>query len=85
MLLPETEATGAGALADMLRETIANNLFEFEGKRLRITMTFGVAEHRKGESLEACIARADAALYHGKEHGRNKVMVGSFKGLTLVS
>ena len=85
LLLPETEADGAGALADKLREAIADNLFEFEGKRLRITMTFGVAEHRKGESLEACIARADSALYHGKEHGRNKVMVGSFKGLTLVS
>ncbi|MEP1473100.1 MAG: diguanylate cyclase [Halieaceae bacterium] len=85
LLLPETEAAGAGALADKLRETIADNLFEFEGERLRITMTFGVAEHRAGESLEACIARADAALYHGKEHGRNKVMVGTFKGLTLVS
>ena len=85
LLLPETEAAGAGALAAKLRETIADNLFEFEDRRLRITMTFGVAEHRKGESLEACIARADAALYHGKEHGRNKVMVGSYKGLTLVS
>lgn len=85
LLLPETDAVGAGSLAAKLRETIADNLFEFDDKRLRITMTFGVAEHRKGESLEACIARADAALYHGKEHGRNKVMVGSYKGLTLVS
>jgi diguanylate cyclase (GGDEF)-like protein len=84
LLLPETEADGAGAVAGKLREAIADNLFEFEGKRLRITMTFGVAEHRKGESLETCIARADAALYHGKEHGRNQVMVGSLKGLTLI-
>jgi PleD family two-component response regulator len=48
-------------------------------------MTFGIAEHRKGEALEACIARADTALYTGKERGRNRVMIGKYRGLTLVS
>ena len=60
-------------------------MFEFGGQRLSITMTFGVAGYRKGESLDTCITRADAALYHGKERGRNQVMAGNCNGLTLVS
>lgn len=85
ILLPETGTDGAAVLAEKLREVIADNLFEFQGERLRITMTFGVAVHRKGETLETGIARADTALYHGKERGRNKVMIGNYKGLSLVN
>ena len=85
ILLPETDTEGAAVLGEKLREAIADNLFEFEGQRLSITMTFGVAVFRRGESLDTCIARADTALYHGKEGGRNKVMIGNYKGLSLVN
>jgi len=79
LLLPETESGGAALLAKKLRDTISDNVFDFEDRRLSITLTFGVATFRKGETLEACIARADAALYEGKAAGRNKVMVGHHK------
>lgn len=85
LLLPETDCEGAAVLAEKLREGVADNLIEFEGQRLQVTMTFGVSSFRKGESLDSCIARADQALYRGKEEGRNKVMIGSYKGLTLVT
>ena len=92
LLLPETDVEGAATLAEKLREAVADNVFEFGDERLGLTMTFGIASHRKGERLEACVAGhirpelADAAaLYHGKERGRNKVMIGNYKGLTLVS
>lgn len=84
LLLPETDAEGAAVLAEKLREAIAENVYEYQGQRLSITMTFGIAEHRKGEALETCIARADTALYTGKERGRNRVMIGRYRGLTLV-
>jgi diguanylate cyclase (GGDEF)-like protein len=77
LLLPETDSNGAALLAEKLRDTIGDNVFDFEGQRLSITLTFGVATFRKGETLEVCIARADAALYEGKAAGRNRVMVGS--------
>ena len=85
LLLPETDVDGAATLAEKLREAVADNVFEFGDERLGLTMTFGIASNRKGEKLETCVARADTALYHGKERGRNKVMIGNYKGLTLVS
>jgi diguanylate cyclase (GGDEF)-like protein len=85
MLLPETETQGAAVLADKLRRLIADSNFQFEGESVSVTMTFGVACFRKGETLDNCIARADTAMYHGKKAGRNKVMLGGYKGLTLVN
>ena len=79
-----TREYGASILAEKLREVVADNLFEFEGERLGLTMTFGLARYHKGETLDSCVARADTALYQGKEQGRNTVMIGSYKGLTLV-
>lgn len=40
---------------------------------LRPTISVGVAEHRRGESLVQLIERADAALYAAKRAGRNGV------------
>ncbi len=85
LLLPETDTQGAAVLADKLRRIIAESRFHFEGETIGTTMTFGVATFRKDESLDNCIARADTAMYHGKKAGRNKVMLGGFKGLTLVN
>ncbi|MCB1674901.1 MAG: diguanylate cyclase [Halioglobus sp.] len=85
LLLPETSLEGGAVLTEKLRATIADRQLSFEDKRLAITMTFGVASFHRGEALDACIARADAALYRGKEQGRNQVIVGSYKGLTLVN
>ncbi|MEP0203741.1 MAG: diguanylate cyclase [Halioglobus sp.] len=79
LLLPETESEGAALLAEKLRDTISDNVFDFQDRRLSITLTFGVTTFRKGETLEACIARADAALYEGKAAGRNRVIVGNQK------
>ncbi|MEM1111615.1 MAG: diguanylate cyclase [Pseudomonadota bacterium] len=84
-LLPETDAKGASVMAESLRQAVEMAGFDYDGKRLDFTMTFGIAAHRKGESLDATVHRADTALYHGKEAGRNRVMLGSYKGLTVVN
>ena len=38
---------------------------------LRVTISAGVATCVRGESVEALLARADAALYQAKKAGRN--------------
>jgi diguanylate cyclase (GGDEF)-like protein len=85
LLLPETRESGAAALAERLRSALARNIFEFEGERVNVTATFGIASHRPGEILEHCIARADAAMYRGKDRGRNCVSVASPARLKVVT
>ncbi len=85
LLLPETNEEGANALAEKLRGSIADNVFEFRGDLLQVTMTFGVAVREGEESLERCLARADKALYEGKRGGRNRVTLAGKASLRVVS
>lgn len=85
ILLPETDTEGAVALAEQLRDTVAGTPFDFRSHSLEITMTFGVSSYRRGEALDNCVARADTALTQGKKRGPNRVMIGSYRGLTLVN
>lgn len=80
LLLPETDAEGAARLAEKIRQQIAALVIDYGDASLQLTMTFGVAEYRRGESLECCISRADEALYKGKRDGRNRVVVDRCQG-----
>lgn len=74
-LLPESELKGAVVVAEKIRQS-----FEEHEKRcgevvVSITVTLGVCWYDGSCSLEETIRRADAALYKGKEKGRNRVEV----------
>ncbi|MBN7796121.1 sensor domain-containing diguanylate cyclase [Parahaliea mediterranea] len=77
LLLPETDAEGAVLLAEKIRRQIAGSTIDYGDASLQLTMTFGVAEHRRGESLDSCVSRSDEALYRGKREGRNRVVAAS--------
>lgn len=71
MLLPATPLAQALHVAEALRLRIEQTCVDTANARL--SMTFGVCELGPGESIEAAISRADAALYSGKRNGRNRV------------
>ncbi len=70
VVCPETDAAGAEILAENLRAGVEERIY---AKGERLTMSFGVAESRPGESPSRLVARADAALYRAKALGRNRV------------
>ena len=51
LLLPDTDAAGASIAANKLCEAIADNVFDYQGRRLKLTLTLGVSTYRKGHTL----------------------------------
>ena len=74
-ILPETGEEGALKVAERVRQRIETSPLAYDGKTLRITMTFGVACYDAESGFEDCVRQADAALYRGKEGGRNRVVL----------
>lgn len=77
MILPETKAEIAVEIAERLRRAIEIWKLIHQEKLwpIAITMSFGVAELNKEESLESLIDRTDKALYRAKKSGRNAVFL----------
>lgn len=57
-------------LAELLKRRIAQRRFANIGG---LTVSFGVAAFEPGDTANAVVARADAALYAAKRNGRNRV------------
>ncbi len=74
-LLPETELKDAAHVAERFRKQIENQTIFFGGYEIKVTITLGVAQFDSSQGAEKCIQLADKALYEGKEHGRNKVIL----------
>ena len=58
----------------LLRQNILEHTFVYEGTKMQITMTFGVADGAVSTHYEKVIQKADEQLYVGKNNGRNQVV-----------
>jgi diguanylate cyclase len=73
ILLPNAPLVRACTLANDAREAVKTSCFSFNGNKLAITASFGVAELRNGEDASALYYRADQALAMSARRGRNTV------------
>jgi len=79
IVLGDSNAEEAEAVAEQLRETIGGMPFVIDHLSLNVTISIGVAE-TLGYSLTTpadLIQRADAKLYEAKSNGRNQVCVAT--------
>jgi diguanylate cyclase len=77
VVLPNTVLRSALTVADHIRRAVMSKelLKRSTGQSLgRVTVSFGVATARRGDTAETLIARADTCLYAAKHHGRNRVI-----------
>jgi diguanylate cyclase (GGDEF)-like protein len=74
ILLSGSNSRQALDVAERIRQTIYAHEFVYEGKRIPVTISLGVAEKGQYEnSWESLFDRADKALYQSKNGGRNRV------------
>lgn len=74
LILPETDARGAHAIAERLRKAVGAAGYPTERGNLHVTVSVGVATWPgSGEAAEALLEAADRALYRAKQAGRNRV------------
>lgn len=74
VLLPAADGHSALAVAERLRATLDGAWRRTPAAAaVHYTVSIGVALLEEGETLDALLARADAALYQAKAGGRNRV------------
>ena len=61
---------------EKILSSIQNMKVTYGDKAVSVTMTLGVAEYRKDETIDRMVKRADDSLYKGKALGRNRVIAG---------
>ena len=74
LLLPQADRAQAARIAERVRAAVATGA-TIADRTLAVTVSLGVAERAPGETRDALIARADAALYRAKQGGRDRVEV----------
>lgn len=81
VLLPHTRATDAALVAERIRRTIIDSDVRWQGQKLDVRLSLGVAEAGvHADDADELIAAADRALYAAKAGGRNRTVVADAPG-----
>ena len=71
------EQETAGEILELVRHKIEQNVVNYHGQDVRVTMTFGMAFYKERAYVEKMISLADQRLYYGKNHGKNRIVMAS--------
>jgi two-component system cell cycle response regulator len=79
LLLPQASTDEAALAAQRIGEEFCNASAALLKRKDGVTMSIGVASLRQAgggaTNAEQLVANADAALYHSKQHGRNRISI----------
>jgi len=71
LILPDADLHGAEFVIGRLKQVLQKSPLIYEGKKIEVTFSGGIAQLLPDENGHALILRADKALYEAKHAGRN--------------
>jgi diguanylate cyclase (GGDEF)-like protein len=74
IVLPHTSLAQGKKIVERIRSSVSKWDFEVGSKKIRMTISIGVAQYKVGEDLEQLMSHASKALQEAKQGGRNKVV-----------
>lgn len=72
-ILGDTELSGAKTFGEKVRAHVEEAHFMYQGQRIAVTVSIGIAQRKDYPSLETLKVGADERLYDAKHKGRNRV------------
>ncbi len=75
MIFNRTTLPTVKKTAERILTTVRENKLIYKNSYIRITLSMGMTEHRKGETLKEVIERADRALYQAKQIGKDRLVI----------
>lgn len=81
VFLPGTTEENAKVIAERIRRNVENMSITLHDESIiQVTVSIGFAERIENDTVASLIDRADKALYHAKENGRNRICLQNPKG-----
>lgn len=62
-------------ILERIRRAVEEKDFVYEGKKIKLTITIGMASHMEEQTIDEWINIADTKLYTGKKSGKNRLVV----------
>jgi diguanylate cyclase len=79
MILIDDTPAMAPKVIERIRAAVAAKDWSSIAPDLSVTLSAGVASHRKGETVEQLLQRADSVLYQAKNSGRNTIVASPIR------
>jgi diguanylate cyclase (GGDEF)-like protein len=74
VVLPDTSTANAMRLAERTRQAVRDMKVPYGGRTIGVTISIGVAQLGRQESVQSWLERSDRALYQAKAQGRDRVV-----------
>lgn len=76
-VIRHTDADGVLQWADSVREAIAAEKHDADTEVIQVSVSCGIAQYQRSDSLVSILARADKMLYSAKDQGRNRCLLAA--------
>lgn len=74
IILPNTNVKQASHVAERFRNKVSGKIFQYQNKKMKITVSAGISLLNCNDTIDTLIERADHYLYRAKNSGRNQIV-----------